>query len=244
MKWLRWSWMLVAVLVLTGCIKLDQTVSLNADGSGILKMRYGMSEQTIAQLKAMEQMGQSMGGEGAEMEADTPFDLEFDEEKVREDFASQGLEGVELRSVASETVDGWRFMDLELTFDDLAALQKTEFFEDSALSLTKDAEGNYVLLQRTGDGDASPAAGPGDEEALSAAMMQQMSAMFAGLRIESTVVVPTEIVETNATEVSGNRASWVYDIDEDPGVLSKLEDLDLRVVFAGDGLELAEFGAR
>ena len=77
-----------------------------------------------------------------------------------------------------------------------------------------------------------------------AQMMQQMSAMFAGLRIVTSVVVPTKIIDTNATEVEGDKASWVFDIDEDPAVLSKLDNTRMRVVFAGEGLSLPEVHSR
>jgi hypothetical protein len=240
----RFRWLVVAALALalTGCIKLDQTLTLEKDGSGTLDVRYGMSEQAIAQLEMMEQMSQSMGegdGAGIEMDADTPFDFDFDEAQVREDFASQNLEGVELLSASSETVDGWRYMELKIKFDSLDALMKTEFFEDSEMSLAKDAEGNYVLSQRSGDGDDAAGASAGDEE-MQAQMLEQMSAMFAGMHIANRIVVPSEIVETNATEVDGRTAAWVYDIDEDPSVMTKLENLSMRVVFSSDGVSMPE----
>ena len=36
--------------------------------------------------------------------------------------------------------------------------------------------------------------------------------MFAGLPITNAVVVPGEIIETNASSIDGNRAAWVFDI--------------------------------
>lgn len=241
MRTLRWLGVVALLLATAGCIKVDQTLTLNKDGSGTLDIRYGMSEQTIAQLEAMEQMSKSMGGEETGGDQDSPFD--FDENKVREEFEADKPEGVELVSVASETVDGWKYMQLVLKFDDLASLKKTDFFAESDLSITKDAEGNYVLVQKSGAGDNLGT--PDDEgmdKAMQQQMMQQMAAMFAGMRIATSIVVPTSIVETNATEVSGNKASWVFDIDKDPQALTKIEDMDLRVVFSADGVNLPEIG--
>lgn len=241
MRRLLWLGIAGLALAVSGCIKIDQTLTLEKDGSGTLEIRYGMSEQAMAQLEAMEQMGQAMsegaGGE-SEIETDTPFDFDFDEAEVREDFESQDIEGVELVSATSETADGWRYMNLEVTFDNLAALAKTDFFDDNELSLTKDAEGNYVLSQRSDEDEIAP--DMGGDDAMQEQMMQQMAAMFAGMRLANRVVVPTEIVETNATEVDGRTAAWVYDIDEDPAVLTKLENLNMRVVFSGDGVSLDE----
>jgi hypothetical protein len=240
----RFRWLVAAALVLalTGCIKLDQTLTLEKDGSGTLDIRYGMSEQAIAQLEMMEQMSQSMGegdGAGMQMDTDAPFDFDFDEAQVREEFDSQNLEGVELISASSEAVDGWRYMELKVKFDSLGALMQTEFFEDSDMSLSKDAEGNYVLSQRNGDSDEAQDESAGDEE-MQAQMLQQMSAMFAGMHIANRVVVPTEIIETNATEVDGRTAAWVFDIDEDPTMMTKLENLSMRVVFSSDGVSMPE----
>ena len=67
---------------------------------------------------------------------------------------------------------------------------------------------------------------------------RKVAAMFAGLRTADAVVVPGEIIETNATSVDGNRAAWVFDIEQDPDVIAKLQNSDLRVVFSGDGVAL------
>ena len=155
-----------------------------------------------------------------------------------------------------------------MAFDDIGALKKTEFFEDSGLGITKNAEGNYILTQKLGSEDmgmpspqaqadsaggqpggaagvlsSSPdsaaAAGAVEDAEFGAQMMEGMAAMFAGLRIAMTVVVPGEVIESNATRVEGNRASWVFDIEDDPQVLNKLQSQEeLRVVFAGEGVEL------
>jgi hypothetical protein len=237
---LRWIGIIALMLAAAGCVKVDQTITLNKDGSGTLDMRYGMSEQTIAQLEAMQQMSQTMG-EDAAMDQESPF--EFDEAKVREEFEATKPEGVELVALSSETVDGWKFIDMKIAFDDLAALKRTELFEDSDLSLQRDDDGNYILTQASGPDDMTDMGGAGADEgegAMEQQMMQQMAAMFAGLRLETRVVVPTRIIDTNGTVVDEKTASWVFDIDEDPSVLTKLDAMKLRVVFAGKGLSLPE----
>jgi hypothetical protein len=242
MRYLRWFGIMALALVVAGCVKVDQTITLNKDGSGTLDMRYGMSEQTIAQLEAMQQMSQGMGGDeaGEGDEDQSPF--EFDEAKVREDFEADKPEGVELKSLSSETVDGWKYINMTVAFDDLEALKRTEFFKDSHLTLERDGDGNYVLTQTTGDDAVGDMGGEGKQ--MQEQMMQQMAAMFAGLRIVTRVVVPTKIIDTNATEVDGNKASWVFDIDKDPNVLTKLDNTRMRVVFAGEGLSLPEVHER
>lgn len=223
------SWVAIGLLLAAtaGCIKVDQTLTLERDGSGSLDIRYGMSEQTIAQIKAMEQMSQNVG-EGIKVEQESPF--EFDEATVRKEFETDKPDGVELVSVSSEIVDGWKYVDLKLSFDDLEALKETELFKNSQLRLRRDEDGNYTLVQKS--------AGGNDVNAGDAPMQAQMAAMFAGLRIVNTVVVPGEVIETNATSFDGQRASWVFDIEQDPDVLAKLETTDLTVTFSGQDLDL------
>lgn len=238
----RWMVALAATLVLGGCVKVEQTLTLDKDGSGTLDMRYGMSEQTISQMEAMEKMAESMGEDAAaDSGSESPFD--FDEAEVREQFESNRPEGIELVSLSSENVDGWKYMNIKLAFDDLAALKQTEFFSDGELTLTKNADGDYVLVQSTGAGDAMPPTPADGGDAAQAAMMQQMAAMFAGMRIATTVVAPTEVIESNATETDGRKASWVFDVDEDPTVLTKLQNMNLRMVFKGKGVDIPEFGS-
>lgn len=239
---LRWLGIAALVLLLAGCIKLDQTLTLNKDGSGTLDIRYGMAEQTIAQLEAMEQMSQQGADGGGDVVASddgTPFD--FDEAEVREKFEQDKPEGVELVSVSSEVVDGWKYIQMQLSFADLEALKRTEFFEDSELAISRNADGNYVMLQKTGADDAGIGApAGGEDDGMAEAMMQQMATMFAGLRIATSVVAPGEVLESNATSVEGNKATWVFDIDEDPSVLSKLGAMDLQMTFSGEGVDLPE----
>lgn len=233
------AWIGVALLatMLSGCLKIDQTLTLAKDGSGTLDLRYGMSEQSIAQIEAMEQLSKSMGGTGGdvsvEQENDSPFD--FDEARVRKGFEQDNPEGVELVSLSSEVVDGWKYIQIALRFDDLEALRRTDLFEDSDLSITEDADGNYVLTQVAG-ADGSGVGGEGVD--MDPAMMQQMAAIFAGMRIATNVIVPGRVIESNATSVEGNRASWVFDVDKDPSVLSKLGNLDMRLVFSGEDVDL------
>lgn len=228
----RWGWVLVlgAMLALAGCIKVDQTLTLNADGSGTLAMRYGMPEQAIAQLQAIQQMA-AQGGEGLEVQQEAPFD--FEPEQVRADFEASKPEGVELTALSSEVVDGWKYIDLTLAFDDIGALKRTEMFEKSNLSIEPTPDGNYRITQR-GGGDTELPGG----EAADAQLMQQMAAMLAGFRIAQTVVVPGDIIETNAPQVDGRRASWVFDIAQDPNVIQTIADTNLELVFDGDGVAL------
>jgi hypothetical protein len=221
-----WLVVLLAQLVLSGCVKVEQTLTLDADGSGELAMRYGISEQTLAQLKAMEQLG----GEGGATGQDSPF--EFDPQVVRDEFEADRQPGVELVRVDSELVDGWKYIDLLVSFENIRVLKRTKLFKDSKLGIERLSTGNYRLTQAAGNDDMSA------EDPSQRALMQQMAPMLEGLRIVQTIVAPSEIFQNNATQVDGRRASWVFDIAEDPAVIEKLGRTDLEMVISGEGIDL------
>lgn len=219
------------LLVGAGCMKVDQTLSIHKDGSAELQVSYGMSEQTVEQMKAMQAMGEKDKGEKPEA---NPFD--FDEAKIREQMKPMEKEGVKLLEVKTEKKDGWQFMHLKLAIDSLPNLMKTEFFKDDALTLTRNADGNYVFEQKSG--------GEGNDEQMNEEMMKQMLPMFAGFRAAMTIKTPSDIIETNATEKGDKSASWIYDVDKDPSALMKAQKANMRLVFSGKGLNLPEIKAK
>jgi hypothetical protein len=217
-------------LLLAGCIKIDQTLTLAADGSGTFAMRYGMAEQTIAQLQAMRRMAeQNEGAGGLGMAQKMPF--EFEPEQVRAAFEADKPSGVELVDVSAEVVDGWRFIDLTLSFDDIRALKRTEFFDNSQFAIEPIGGRRYRITQRGGN-QASAGSLDGD------ALAQQIAPMLAGFRAAHTLVVPGEITDTNAPSVDGRAATWVFDLAQDPNPLQTLNETELMLIFDGEGVAL------
>jgi len=230
------------LVVSVGCIKIDQDLTINKDGSGTMAVRYGMSEQTITQMEAMKEMTKNMPQmEGEEVpEDENPFD--FDEETIREGFKELEKDGIKLESVKSETKDAWKYMDITFSFKDLNALAETEFFKGSSLSLTKNDEGNYVLVQESGDMTGMNPGGDAEmDPEMQKMMMKQMAPMFAGMRVAMTINTPGKIIETNASEKKGDdSASWIYDVDKDPDCILDMQKSTVRIVFEGKGIDLPE----
>ncbi|NCC51654.1 MAG: hypothetical protein EOM20_10605 [Spartobacteria bacterium] len=224
-----------------GCIKVEQDLTIDKDGSGSMVVQYGMAEQSIAQMEAMKEMAENMPDvEGEEApDDDNPFD--FDEETIREQFKALEKDGVKLTSVKSEAKDGWKYMNIAFSFEDLNALAKTDFFKGSAISLTKDAEGNYVLVQKSGNMTGMNQGDVEMDPEMEKMMLQQMAPMFAGMRIAMTIKTPGKILETNASVRDGDdKASWIYDVDKDPNCILQMQKADIRVVFEGEGVTLPE----
>lgn len=215
-----------------GCIKFDQTITLNKDGSGEAKVVYAMTQQTIDQFKAMEEAGKKMaeGGEGS-VSSESPF--EFDKAKLEEQFKKYQDLGVTLKSAETTDKDGWKYMTLVMEFKDVSKLKDTEIFKDSKISIVKDAAGNYVISAPMG----SEKLGQGAENE---EQMKAMLPMFKGMRIALTLNTPTDIIETTSKVKSARSASWVYDLDADPNALLTMNKDEVKVVFDGKGVTIPE----
>lgn len=228
MKKLSWVLGLAGVLSLTGCIKMDQDITLNKDGSGNVKFMYGMSEQTVNQMKAMAQMGAE---EGEDAETDDLF--EFEEGKVKETFAELKDQGITLNNARTETKGGWKYMYIDFDFADVSKLNGTEVMGDSPFSIVKNYDGNYVISTKMGGDELGM--GDADPE-----QMKMMMPMMAGMRMAFKITTPNKIISTTAPVKSGNSAQWVFDIDSDPDSILNIGKTKMEVVFDGTGVTIPE----
>jgi len=235
MKGAKWVLSLLVILGLCGCMKFDQEITLNKDGSGSVSMMYAMSEAVIQQMEAMAEMGKQMVQEGAEIEEeDKPF--EFDEAKIKEEFEGMKDKGIELTSVKSETKDGWKYTYVDFTFKDVGKLKELDEFKEDSFSIVKNPEGNYVITMKMGS--VGTQAEPQDE-----AQLQQMMPMIQGqgMEVASKFTVPTKIIETNAPLKEGKSAGFEVDVDKDPDAFLALSKMgEVTIVFDGKGCSIPE----
>lgn len=217
---------IAALVVIGGCIKANEEITLNKDGSGSCTLTYGMSEQSIQQLQAMAKQQ-----EGGEMEMDMDA-FEFDENKVKESFEALKDKGVTLKDVKAEVKDGWKYITVDFDFQSLNGLAESDTPLEG-FSLSKDDSGNYVFM--TGSGEAAEVTPEQAEEA------KMMAGMFAGMRIQIRINVPTKVIETNAPVKGDSYAEWVWDIDKDPVALVKMENEGMKLVFDGTGVDIPAF---
>lgn len=216
-----------ALALAAGCLRVDQALTLNADGTGRLHVRYGMKQETIRQFEATDPSRSEAGGAPA---AKSPF-LRFDEKQVREDFKVYAQDGVTLESFRAEEKEGWRYVDLDMRFASLPGLLKTEFLSDRRLTLRRNAEGDYVLEQHP-DNPHVP-----EKHAEDQAAQDMLREVMKGFRATMTVTAPGEVIDSNGT-ATGRVVSWVFDLEKDPHAMAKAQQLCMRVVFRGAGLQL------
>lgn len=224
----KWVWLMSGLLIffLGGCLKMEQEVTLNKDGSGKVDLMYAMSEQTVQQMKALAEMAKQQGGEGAS-EQNFP---EFDEARVKEKYAALKDKGITLKSVKAEKKGGWQYMYVTADFKDISRVKDMDEFKDSSLTITKDADGNYVI-----DSGMSRQEGMDNPE-----QMKAMLPMLAGMRIKMKFNTPGKIIETTAPIKGNKSAEWVFDVDKDPDTFMKMSKSEMKIVFDGKGCTIPE----
>ena len=215
---------LLSLSFLTGCIQVEETITLNADGSGTMELAYSVAEEQAAMMES------AVSGEEA-LEAGEDFS--FSADAIRKQFQEMEFEGVELLRADSSVQNGRRNISMAVKFKSLAALSETPLLSERSVALKKTGEGLFTFSQK-----ASAPAVSAESGAEMAAFMQSM---LQGLKVEIRVKAPGPITESNATETNGNEARWVFDIATDPNALSKIQNLDVQISFKGDDEKLSGF---
>jgi hypothetical protein len=221
------------LLAVTGCIRVEQTIILNEDGSGTVKLAYAVTEQNAAMLEAAMQ-----NSEGAGAMPQSGSIMGFTEETVRMQFKELEPYGVTLKEVNSETRDGWQHLEMAAAFESLKGLAQTPLLSDRAVSLTKTRNGNYKFRQKAGDEQPSMAAGAADNPQ----MQQAIQEMMKGFRVQIRIQTPGEIIKSSAPEAAEREAIWTFDLEKDADAVQQVEKLDMWVIFEGKGLDLPELG--
>ena len=235
---LRVALLAALVAVASGCLKIDDTLTINKDGSGSLHMVYAMPQSSIAQLESMKtlmgQMQMASGQAASSNEVRSMF--VFDEAGIRKQLAPFAARGVAIERLQIQDRQDWQYVDLQLQFKSLDALFDTVYFQDFDVSLSKNKDGNYVLLVRTPEDKSTPKVKVGDPETQKA-----LSPVLTGLRMVARVVPPARIVETNAARKTDLSATWEIDYDREPRSVEQLQDLRIYLMFDGQGLTLPDF---
>jgi hypothetical protein len=98
----------------SGCLEMEQTVNLAADGSGRHVVKFGMSEASLAEVQRTSQ--------AAQLGAAPNVVAVFDKDLVASELTAAGLTLVRHEAKRGQ---GKRSVDLEATFPDFASLQKS-----------------------------------------------------------------------------------------------------------------------
>ncbi|HMP76183.1 MAG TPA: hypothetical protein PKE12_07805 [Kiritimatiellia bacterium] len=220
----RFLCLLIAPVMFTGCVQVEQTLSLDAEGGGVLTVQYSMTLEKLAELEA-----RAREEAGDDADAAIPSPLAYDEAQIREDFKEYEPMGVTLLEARTWEEGGSKHVRLKMKFTSFAGLGQTEFLSDRTLKLVR-VDDAYEFSQM-----APESAAVEDE------MYDFMVGMMKGFRATLSIETPGDILDSNSDETDGRKASWRFDLAKDPDALKRAQQLNLRVRFSAEGLALAEF---
>lgn len=160
----------------------------------------------------------------------------FDEETIRREWAASANDGVALNSVVTEVKDGWQYMTANISFRTLQDLFDCGMIEDCHISLTRGPAGQYGFQQSISVSKMS--------ESMPAGMNVNslepfITALFKDFRADIRFQAPGRILRSNADRTEGRRAIWTVRGSE-PDFVTKLQDFDMRLMFDGKGMQIAD----
>lgn len=222
-----------------GCVRVDQTLTLNEDGSGSLHVAYSVSEQAVAQFRAMQKLTRQMALAAGRPSALSPTDeraylfLDPGEQALSRELAKYKEYGVVVDDLEVDTRNARRNVRMQLRFRSLERLAQAEVFKDYGFSLYRGPKRHFVFDRPAKDGGARSSMDFSAPE-----MVRLLTPLLSGFRVVTKVRTPGAILRTNAHSHSQHVATWNFDFDKDPNALIALQRQRMLILFDGDGLEL------
>jgi len=209
---------------LAGCIQVEETITLNADGSGTMELAYSVAEEQAVMMESAVREDEELGaGENFSFSADA----------IRKQFEEMEFEGVELIKADSSVQNGRRNVSMAVKFASLSALSDTPLLAERRVTLQKAGAGQFTFTQKANAPAISPESG--------AEMAAFVQGMLQGLKVQICVKTPGPITGSNATKTEGNEARWIFDTSNNSNALAGIMNLDVQVSFEGGGKNMSGF---
>ncbi len=211
---------LVAVC-LAGCLQIEKTVKLKADGSGTVEETMVMSKAMVEQMKQMgKQFAAGFGAEAKPKAEEKEFSL-LDENKLKQEAAQmgEGVTFVSAKKISTESGEGYTatyaFTDInKLKLDQNPASAAPKMGPASGQPEKKEiigfqfAKGNPATLTiKMPAPDFKKKDAAAKKEKPDAAATQMAMQFFKDMKISIGVEVAGKIVETNAGNREGSRVT-------------------------------------
>lgn len=218
------------LLTLSGCIEISQTLTINDNGSGTLEVDYAIGDQNARRLATLDGTARKIAADrGIALRRDTLLErvLSPEAEDIRALLASYATAGIHLQRYSFNLRNARRELSFALAFDDLAQVAKTDFFPRYGFSLTPESPGRYRFS--TGPWVTNSPIKAVDLTSPEAAAV--VHPLLAGFHVTMTLRPPGRVIDGNAQRLTPVSAEWVYDINEDPEAIFKLQESGLWCVF-------------
>jgi hypothetical protein len=181
-----------ALLLGSGCIQMEDHLTVNADGSGIWSYRFGLSPQ----LAAMAEQG---GGE-----QDGPATNKADLEKAAASV------GGKVESFETGTENGWKTYSGSISFPSIERFVNSELGTETGWTFRNHQNHLYAKLP-AGMMPDGPGGQDKDKES-SEQQFQMMKGMMNGLKVSRSITLPNQIVNHNGAAQEGNTIAWVFEM--------------------------------
>jgi len=223
-----------------GCVKVDATVNMDRDGSGTLRVIYGMPTYVTKQAELARQLSRSLDLAAGKtnvalQDLDIPF--QYDPVVLNAEFAAMAKEGITLDSMKAREQGGWNYIDFTLKFETLEALFKQPFFRDFGVVFKHLDEKSCKLTV------SLPAVGNSPEIAnvVTQESLNRLTPFYNGFRVVARLGVPGEIRNSNSMVSDNRRATWEWDFDKDSQALAHLAQDKIIIVFDASEVRIRDF---
>jgi len=223
--------LLLLLLALPGCLDLDQTTKVEREGKGWATLTYVIDLAKAKQFQ--ESMAMMLGGDPGKLPGGDVTE-QADPAKVKK--LLQGNKHVRIVTSSTKTDEEKKTLTqhVKVAFDSLEDLWKSGLFVFFDAELAKLPNGDYRFTAKL-LGKMMP---DRPEVAQQLEMFLPVVEPFlTDMRIATTLIVPTEIIETNGTKASNNEVTWTLAYKDIPNPKKYKQD----VTFRGTGLDWKPF---
>jgi hypothetical protein len=229
-------------LLAAGCLKINTTVALKADGSGTWQVVYAMPSHMIRQVQMARDLAVELEKAGSLTPTNPPvkpLDLPmiFDEPTIRARFEPLAREGLTLTKLQTRSRSGWQYVEMTVKFDRFENLVRQSFFNDCGISLKQTGEDTFKLVV-----SLPPAGGGGEPPNLEdPAINASLTPFLNGMVVAVTLEVPGEIRNSNSAVSDVRRASWEWDFEKDSKAVDRLFKDKMILLFDSAGARIKDF---
>ncbi len=238
---MRGTFFVCGVLLAAGCIKINTTVSITADGSGTWKVVYAMPTHMIRQVQMARELTAELDKASATTVTNVsvkPLDIPmlFDEAAIRARFASLERDGLKLTKLQTRSRSGWQYVDLVVKFNRLEDLVRQRFFDDCGISFKQIGSNNSKIVISLPAGDAGERVDLTDP-----AVNKSLTPFMKGMVIVVNLEVPGDVRNSNSFVSDSKFASWQWDFEKDPKAVELLFRDKMVLVFDSSRSRIKDF---
>ena len=187
------SLLVCATALLTGCFELEDTITVNADGSGHWKYRIKLGER-LTEMQRTPKSKFTFSGNALSIEK------EF-RDNVRQVKGARVIQFKHIDDGKNITVIG------ELAFDSIEEMYRSRAFKEQ-FNWDFNRVGDRLVASIT-DGIMA-----GDKTDSGKFKFASMKRMMLGMKIDRTISLPNKVLSSNANESSGRKARYQLEINE------------------------------